>query len=333
MTSKAKSSSAKTGDPTRLRYSVSNVTQGKHVFYTLTIPSDVLARTCTVTTRREDPVIGFQRELDQKRAKDIARYIDEGGTIPNSIVLSAQAEAELTIVGRGKTLEFSDRPGAFLILDGQHRVYGFSMAETELRVPVVIYNNLTRQEESRLFIDINTKQKPVPTQLLLDIKQLAEMEDATEVILRGVFDNFHERRDSCLSGMTAPFENEKAKLTRVTFNQAVKPLLDIFVGREAAEIYNILNNYLFSIVRALEARSEQPLISKPVIFRAMMSLFPTIAQRVQDRHGSDLTPQNFSEIIDPMFANVPNSKLEKPGNSWTVLRDYFEARIKRKLVI
>ena len=34
-------------------------------------------------------------------------------------------------------------PEAFLILDGQHRVYGFSLAKTSLRVPVVIYNNLT----------------------------------------------------------------------------------------------------------------------------------------------------------------------------------------------
>lgn len=175
----------------RLRYSVSRVTQGKHEFYTLTVPSNVLARTCTVSTRDKDPVKGFQRVLDSKRADEIAYYIDnELGTIPNSIVLSAQEAAGLKIVGRGKTLEFSDTPGAFLILDGQHRVFGFSRAKTRLRVPVVIYNGLTRAQESRLFIDINTKQRPVPSQLLLDIKSLADIETQTESDLRAIFDLF-----------------------------------------------------------------------------------------------------------------------------------------------
>jgi hypothetical protein len=68
------------------RYSVSLVTQGNHRFYTLTMPSEVLANTCYVTTRDEDPKKGFQRVLDSNRAQQIADYIDMGfGTIPTSI--------------------------------------------------------------------------------------------------------------------------------------------------------------------------------------------------------------------------------------------------------
>jgi hypothetical protein len=51
-----------------LRYSVSLVTQGKHRFYTLTVPSDILAKTCFVSTRYDDPKEGFQRLLDRNRA-------------------------------------------------------------------------------------------------------------------------------------------------------------------------------------------------------------------------------------------------------------------------
>jgi DGQHR domain-containing protein len=126
--------------------------------------------------------MGFQCLLDKERAQQTAEYIDNGlGTIPNSIILSAQSEAMLKVVGRGKTLEFRDTQKSFLILDGQHRVYGFSLAKTSLRVPVVVYNGLSCKDESRLFIDINTKQRRVPNELLLDIKQLAEYE--TEQIL------------------------------------------------------------------------------------------------------------------------------------------------------
>src|SRR5579863_5983504 len=180
-----------------LRYSVSLVTQGRHRFYTLTMPSDVLAKTCFVSNRYDDPDQGFQRLLDKKRAEEIAAYIDTGfGTIPSSIVLSAQPDAELRVIGKGKTIEFRDTRKAFLVLDGQHRVYGFSLAKTALRVPVVIYNGLSRKDESRLFIDINTKQRPVPNELLLDIKKLAEYESDVEKRLGEVFDLFKDRPDS-----------------------------------------------------------------------------------------------------------------------------------------
>ena len=112
------------------------------------------------------------------------------------IILSAQKEAELKIVGKGKTVEFDDIPKAFLVLDGQHRIYGFSLAESTLRVPVVIYNELSRRDESRLFIDINSKQRGVPNELLLDIKQLADYEDNEEQLMREVFDLFNKDSES-----------------------------------------------------------------------------------------------------------------------------------------
>jgi DGQHR domain-containing protein len=74
-------------DDSEVTYSASLVTQGKHRFYTLSMPSNVLAQCCTVDTRADNPLEGFQRKLDVRRAEDIARYIDKDlGTIPCSIV-------------------------------------------------------------------------------------------------------------------------------------------------------------------------------------------------------------------------------------------------------
>lgn len=334
MSQAPRTTTAAIGDENRLRFSVSLVTQGKHQFYTLTIPSEILAATCKVTTRKEDPKIGFQRELDIKRAQDIAYYIDKDvGTIPSSIVLSAQDVANLAIVGRGKTMEFTNAPGAFLILDGQHRVYGFSLAKTSLRVPVVIYNGLSRKEETRLFIDINTKQKPVPSQLLLDIKQLADIESESEEILRDIFDAFVEKKSSALAGFMAPSESAKNKITRVTFNQSVKPLLNMFSGREPDEIYKILNAYLKAVSVEITKKTSTPLLARPVVFRAFVGIFRPVAQRVVDKHGSEYTAANFQTIISPIFSNLQLRRLEKPGTSWTGLRDYLEARMISKLTL
>lgn len=325
---------AQKDDESRLRYSVSLVKQGNHQFYTLTMPSEILAQTCVVSTRKEDPKEGFQRELDEKRAEDIARYIDEErGTIPSSIVLSAQEAAQLTIVGRGKTLEFSNVPGAFLILDGQHRVWGFAKAETSLRVPVVIYNGLTRREETRLFIDINTKQKPVPSQLLLDIKRLADVETEAEEILRDVFDLFHDSVDSSMYGYLSPSEASRTKITRVTFNHAVRPLLPLFSSRSAEEIYDILNAYVSAVSSEVTRKTKNVLLAKPVVFRAFLGIFRTVAQRHVDRFGTQYRASNFQEIISPIFLNLPIAKLEKPGSSWTTLRDYLEKRLASKLTL
>jgi DGQHR domain-containing protein len=332
MATEPKKGQADIQDANRLRYSVSLVKQGRHQFYTLTMPSAVLAETCIVTSRKEDPKLGFQRELDERRALDIANYIDDDmGTIPSSIVLSAQNNAELKIVGKGKTLEFTNTKGAFLILDGQHRVYGFSKAKTSLRVPVVIYNGLSRREESRLFIDINTKQKPVPPQLLLDIKKLAEIESDSEGILREIFDSFDQDMRSVMAGSMSPSESARSKITRVTFNQAVKPLLQLFPSRSSDEIFEILNAYLTAVLLEVSKKTTTPVIAKPVVFRAFMGIFRSVALRVSDRYGNVYTPAHFQEFVTLLFNNMPKSKLEIPGTSWTSLRDYLEGRLVSKV--
>ena len=223
------------------------IIHGKHRFYSLAIQSDVLAATCTVDTRAENPIDGFQRLLDPKRAREIADYLDKGfGTIPCSIVLSAQAVAELTYSSKNQVLSFKSVPGAFLILDGQHRVYGFHMAAKAVRIPVVIYNGLTKSEEARLFIDINTKQRPVPNELLLDIKRMAESETNIESKMHDVFDLFSTEGASVLFGLMAPNTRVEGKISRVTLNAALKTVWKVLGDSPSEAIFQILNSYLLA---------------------------------------------------------------------------------------
>ncbi|MEL6581381.1 MAG: DGQHR domain-containing protein, partial [Cyanobacteria bacterium J06621_12] len=301
-------SQSKDEEVQRLRFTFNLITQGKYRFYSLTLDSDLLAKICFVTTREEDPKAGFQRVLDAKRAQEIAHYIDSGlGTIPNSIILSAQPEANLQVIKNGKIIEFNERPSSFLVLDGQHRVYGFSLSESKLRVPVVIYNNLTRQEESRLFIDINTKQRPVSNELLLDIKKIAESETDSEHLIMEIFDLFNERTDSPLLGLLSPARKSANKLSRVTFNAAFTPLFSIFQGKEAEEIYEITRNYIHAFLFYLNKIDSEKTIVKPVVFRATMQLFRSVVKRVKDRHGSSYTVDNFLEVLNPVFTKAKSS--------------------------
>ena len=316
------------------RFSISQVTQGNHKFYTCTIPSDVLASCCFVTSRDEDPVLGFQRVLDVKRAGEIAQYIDQGqGSIPSSIILSAQKDAELSIVGKGKTMEFYEHPMAFLILDGQHRVYGFSMATSMLRVPVVIYQNLSRKEESRLFIDINSKQRGVPNELLLDIKKMADYESNEEELMREVFDMFSNDPESTFMNKFTASAKAKNKISRVTFNSSFKPMINILRGKDADDIYIILNNYFIAFKAGLSMIGAEDSVLKTIVFRSIFGFFPIAASKLKDRFGSDYSVDNFYSTMEGMFSKLKPNKLNKPGISYKALTEYFESNIKSEFML
>ncbi len=309
-------------------YAASLVRQGIHRFYTLTMPSEVLAQTCSVDVRIEDPIKGFQRRLDQRRAKDIAKYIDEGfGTIPGSIILSAQPQAELSYDSRTRTMRFKKHPRSFLILDGQHRVYGFHFAKAKLRVPVVIYNGLSKAQEARLFRDINTNQKPVPNELLLDINRLAETETSEEAILHDVFDLFDKQTDSPLLGLMSPTEKRDGKISRVTFNAAVRSVGDTFGDSDAKKIYEVLSAYFHAWLAGLRARGFPESMSNPTMFRAVLQVFPFVAGRVYDRYQGKYTVENFNEVLAPMLGKLKKSDIHRQGATHVDLSNLFRKRL------
>lgn len=313
----------------RVSYATSVVRQGTHRFFTLTMPSDVLVASCSVDMRSEDPIKGFQRRLDHRRAKDIADYIDGGlGTIPGSIVLSAQREGALTHDTTNATISFRRHPRAFLILDGQHRVYGFHLAKTKrLRVPVVIYNGLPKDEEVRLFIDINTKQRPVPNELLLDIKKLAEIESTEEANLRDLFDLFDRQPRSPLAGLMSASERKPNRISRVTFNAALRAIYHNISDSDVRRTYNVLSSYLRAWVACLEPKGLMDILINPTAFRAIMLLFPHVAQRVADRYAKEYTTDNFNEVLSPVLLRFKRSDLDRQGYSHLDLAESMRRKL------
>lgn len=319
---------------TRLRYSASLIQQGSKQFYSVTMPTDVLANCCFVTSRNENPRDGFQRVLDRRRAQDIADYVDSGeGTIPGSIILSAQPDAKLDVVGRGKTVEFTFAPKAFLVLDGQHRVYGFSLAETAYRVPVVIYSGLTHVEEARLFIDINTKQRQVPNELLLDIKQLAQRENDRDVLLRETFDLFANESSSTLVGLMSPSTRQSNKISRVTFNLAIKSALSVFSSPTSESVYQITNSYLAAFSEVLSKLGLAERLTTPTVFRAIMDTFPEVARISAAQHGKTFNKAKFAAVISPVADQMTPVKFEKAATSVKGLSELFAALIKKDFSI
>lgn len=315
--------------------SVSLVRQGDHRFYSFTMPSDTLAETCFVINRDEDPMAGFQRVLDKNRAMEIANYIDSGlGTIPSSIVLSAQDECGFTYDSKKKSISFRASNKAFLIIDGQHRVYGFRLASTALRIPVIVYEGLSKRDETRLFIDINSKQKGVPTELLLDIKKLAEYENDEEQFLREIFDIFAAENDSLLYNKLSPSKRAKGKITRSVFNTAMKPLIKVFGNKSPYEIYAIFNAYLIAFNEGvLSPHRIEGQAFNTTVFKALAGFFPIITARVKDRFGAIYTVDNFYEFTEIVGQRIKPAVLEKPTNAYKPIVDDLEDSLKKEFTL
>jgi len=263
------------------------LTQNQHRFYFFTIPVEDLFPYCFVARRGEDPIRGFQRSLSEDRADDIAVYLSSGsGSIPSNIVLSAQNNSHFKYNSSKKSVSFSRVPESFLVLDGQHRLWGYQKSKIRHRVPVAVYANLTRAEEARLFIDINTNQKGVPATLLLDIKKLAEMETGRESVLRDLFDRLAKDSRSPIAGKLSSAVSAPGKISRVSFNRSVAPLLEqnaVLDELPLDDQFKLLRNYLAAWEIELD---DKQLLTRSAFFEAIFEVMEEIVRMTLGEHGN-----------------------------------------------
>lgn len=296
-----------------LSYPALLLTQNRHRFYFATIPIEDLFPWCFVARREGDPLAGFQRALSEPRAEDIARYLQSGnGSIPTNIVLSAQPDSDFEFRSRDKLVSFKRIPNAFLVLDGQHRLWGYEKCSVKHRVPVAIYQGLTRAEETRLFIDINTNQRGVPAALLLDIKKMAEIESERDGILRQLFDRLSKDPSSSLIGKLSPAKSMPNKISRVTFNKAVGVALNsgMILNADPEARYLLIKNY----TNAFDAElTDKTILTRSAFFEGIFDLFDEVIRATIAKAGNakQLSIQDTIRVIARIDFSAQGTRLTK----------------------
>ena len=172
-----------------LRIPISNTSVKKEAiqFYLEDVPafcfvSDVrtLLDSCYIS-RRLGEKKGYQRALNESRLRSIGKEIEGKKVIafPNSIIINCEESLMDSPVSRQEcpSTVSIHLPTSFCsccVVDGQHRLLGFSrISESELpqrHLPVVAFQKLPHDQEIRLFTDINSKQKRIDSNLILDLK-------------------------------------------------------------------------------------------------------------------------------------------------------------------
>lgn len=122
----------------------------------------------------------YQRLVSRSRLREIGEFIKSGGYFPNNLIINftrsvrfdkvAQNDGDAVVFGQ---LYLPDRYRSAWIIDGQHRLYGFSPIDDKFldqNVVVVAFEQLPKAEEANLFVTINHEQKSVPKHLLDDLE-------------------------------------------------------------------------------------------------------------------------------------------------------------------
>ncbi|MCO7126119.1 DGQHR domain-containing protein [Sporolactobacillus shoreicorticis] len=159
---------------------------GGHTYYSFSIEPEKLLKIGYVLHRNNannDLMPTYQRIIKKSRLKSVQNFVDNGGFFPNSIIINLDTN------GRKLQFDFSDKhaensiakigllhlPQVYrsaYIIDGQHRLYGYADSKyaSKNTLPVVAFIDLSKEEQVKLFMDINENQKMVSKNLRLTLE-------------------------------------------------------------------------------------------------------------------------------------------------------------------
>lgn len=219
---------------------------GGHEYYEFSIEPEKLLKIGYVLHRSEankNMMPTYQRIIKKKRLKEVQTFINNGGYFPNSLIISIDT--------RGKGIQFDQSPTkvenalsklgilhlpkryhSAYIIDGQHRLYGYSDTDFSKTntIPVVAFVDLDRAEQLKIFMDINENQKAVSKTLRVtlnsDMLWDSPNYNAQREAMRSVIaQKFGEEPTSALLGRVVIGEDEKTPTKCITIEaiqQALK---------------------------------------------------------------------------------------------------------------
>ena len=215
---------------------------GGHEYYEFSIEPEKLLKIGYVLHRNEankNMMPTYQRIIKRKRLKEVQSFINDGGYFPYSIIVS--------IDSGGRKLQFDESPTKLddsiskigvlhlpkryhsaYIIDGQHRLYGYSDSEyaNTNSIPIVAFVDLDRSEQLKLFMDINENQKSVSKTLRITLNSdmlwdSPNQNERRDAIRSKIAQMCGEEQSSPLLGRVVIGEDEKNNIKCITI-QAIQ---------------------------------------------------------------------------------------------------------------
>ncbi|QBX64046.1 DGQHR domain-containing protein [Dehalococcoides mccartyi] len=310
--------------------------QDEPKMYLATIPGDWLIEHADPRWRVNDPIAGFQRIINQERAKCIAvAVLDLHRTFPNAIVLATD---KLSFNKTDLQLEIPSDT-RFFVVDGQHRLWAQKYSDYIGHYPCVIHMGLTEVDMAKLFLEINDNQKRVPSSLRWDLIRLVRPEDdpnalaTTEIVYQLAMEKdspLYQRID--LTG-----ENSGITLKQGSIAPEIKSLLSSHfkLSKFGYDPFDyILGQYLLAMK---ELDKDNWMQGKSVfyqarILRALLRLLPDIFRIITREYGDtyEISVVDFIkylEKIDKDSLSPENIRSMQAGGGIKAICDIIRKQI------
>ncbi len=187
--------------------SLENSFEGNKVYTQFLKVKDVLS-ICYVAVRNVSEEEGaVQRVLNVKRVDEIKKFVLDGNMFFNTFLLNWTQSNEKPEFSGGK-IHIPVLAKAAQVLDGQHRLAGLEEAMIEKNeigeehILVSICLNLMTKQSAKIFLNINSEQKPVPKSLIYDL--FGEVEDNQDHAINRAMDIAQELNENTES----PYHNK-----------------------------------------------------------------------------------------------------------------------------
>ncbi len=208
---------------------------GGYTYYSFSIQPEVLLKIGYVLHRseaNEDMMPTYQRIIKKARLKSVHDFIQNKGFFPNSLLISIDAAKPLQFdladkqVDKGLVklgiLHLPNRYRTAYIIDGQHRLYGYSDSDHAKTnsIPVVAFENLEKAKQVKLFMEINENQKAVSKNL----------RNTLNADLLWLSDKPHEKREAI-----------RSRLAQELGDNLASPLKDrVIIGEDQADDFRCI---------------------------------------------------------------------------------------------
>lgn len=260
--------------------------------YFAAVPGRWLLDHATPSWRVDDPQKGFQRIVNEQRAKEIARTVlDARRAFPNAITLATDRKCFSKV---DATFELPSNT-KFLVVDGQHRLYAQKYSNEEAKYPCIIHMDRTEQQMASLFLEINDNQRRVPSSLRWDLVRLVRSEDRSTVITADIVYELATRPDSPFysAGIDLTGENKSVTIKQGSLAPEIKLLVSRHLKKEGADLEEYLGLLIrfFVAIRSLDPNGWGD--SKSPFYRArvLRALLRVLSDLLSKRSIAKLTTE------------------------------------------
>jgi DGQHR domain-containing protein len=262
-----------------MKYLAWNIGNGDVDCFVTVMNAKHLFNITEVSRADDNPTDGYQRLLSPKRAKSIAAYLDEGNIIPGAIILSTKEGCKLNYNADNNSLALEDLASKLFVIDGQHRLYGASISEKDISLPVCIFSGLNLKQEVQYFLDINSNQVGVPKTLRIELLKFLTEPESKESVLVRMFRELGDDIVSPLYGRIAPTSSVPGKLSHVPFHSSLEKLIDsgTLKNFDYEKKKTLIIHYLnatSTVLKELEGNDKR--LATSVFFQALFLIFEDI---------------------------------------------------------